>query len=149
MATYLRRALLVVTAAAALTATGAAGASAAARAGPGTSDRPAHPMIAYIVNTGANTVIPLNTATDTLGAAITVGLGPDAIVFTPGGKTAYVANGAVGSMATADTVTVIDNATNTIRKTIRVGTNPTAMAIAPDGKTVYVASVIGLTSQGW
>src|ERR1022692_2185872 len=143
MGTHRRGGLCAPAAAGGVVALGSAGAGAAASAG--SAMRPVHPVIAYIVNTGANTVVPLDTATNTLSATITVGLGPDAIAFAPHGKTAYIANGALGSMQSADTVTTIDTATNTVGKTIKVGTRPSGMAITPDGKTVYVVSQSGVT----
>ena len=63
----------------------------------------------YVVNTGDNTVTPVDTATDTAGTPISVGSNPDAIAITPDGSTAYVAN------ELDDTVTPIDIATNTRR----------------------------------
>jgi YVTN family beta-propeller protein len=67
-------------------------------------------------------------------APIKVGRYPDSIVFTPDGKTAYIAN------SMGDTVTAIRTATNTVVKTIKTGIHPVAVAITPDGKTVYVAN---------
>ena len=62
---------------------------------------------AYVVNSGSNTVTPINTATGTPGRPIPVGEGPEAIAITPNGKTAYIVN------SLSDTVTPITTATNT------------------------------------
>ncbi len=82
-------------------------------------------------------VIPIRTATDTALPPIKVGGIPDAIAFTPDGKTAYVLT--TNGNADSGTVTPIRTATNTTLPPIKVG-NPGDIAITPDGKTVYVAS---------
>ena len=88
---------------------------------------------AYIANTGANTVTPVTTATNTAGPPITVGRFPDPIAITPNGKTAYIANG-----DGTGTVTPITTATNTAHLPITVGNGPSAIAITPNGKTAHV-----------
>ncbi len=111
--------------------------SAAAAGSPAPATSPAHPVTAYIVNSGSGTVIPINTATSTAGKAVKVGHQPTAIAITPNGKTAYVTNGG------SNTVTPINTATNKAGKAIKVGVNPGAIAITPDGKTAYVVN------EGW
>jgi YVTN family beta-propeller protein len=83
----------------------AAAGSAATAGAPASGARPACPVTAYVVNTGSDTVTPINIATGKAGKAIKVGSAPDAIVVTPDGKTAYVANSG------SDTVTPINAAT--------------------------------------
>ena len=95
---------------------------------------PGHPVTAYVVNSQSNTVTPIQTATDTAGPAIKVGVSPYAIAITPDGKTAYVGNQDSG------TVTPIRTATDTAGPAIAVGRDPVAIAITPDGKTAYVAN---------
>jgi len=56
-------------------------------------------------------------------------------VFTPDGKTAYVANGE----GPTGRVVPISTATNTPGKPILIGVG-TVIAITPDGKTVYAAA---------
>ena len=86
---------------------------------------PAHPVTAYVANSGSGTVTPIRTATNTAGKAITVGTCPADIAITPDGKTAYVLNFGSG------TVTPIDTASNTAGKPITVGRGPGAIAITP------------------
>jgi YVTN family beta-propeller protein len=47
---------------------------------------------AYVVDAHSNTVVPINTRSNTPGRPIPVGNRPDAIAITPDGKTAYVTN---------------------------------------------------------
>ena len=70
---------------------------------------------AYVI-TGADTVTPITTATNTPGTPIQVGKEPYAIAVTPDGKTAYVVN------QFGCAVTPITTATNTPGTPIRVGT---------------------------
>ncbi len=46
----------------------------------------------YVANIGSGTVTPIDTATNTPGEPVEVGVRPRAIVITPDGKTAYVVN---------------------------------------------------------
>jgi YVTN family beta-propeller protein len=89
---------------------------------------------AYVPNHGDKTVTPINTATNTAGAAIAVGLSPFAVAITPDGRTAYVANQG------GKTVTRIDTRTNKAVAAIAVGNTPSGVAITPDGGTAYVAN---------
>ena len=91
---------------------------------------------AYVVNVFSDSVTPIDTATNTPGAAIPLGSVPfdaNGVAVTPDGKTAYVTN------SRSDSVTPIDTATNTPGAAIPVGSNPDGVAITPDGKTAYVA----------
>jgi YVTN family beta-propeller protein len=89
---------------------------------------------AYVANYGANSVMPIHTALNTVGMPIPVGTRPQGIAITPDGKTAYVTN--LGD----STVTPINIATNTMGTAIPVGTGPEGVAVTPDGKTAYVAN---------
>ena len=81
-------------------------------------------------------VTPINTANNRPGASIKVGAGPQAVVVTPDGQTAYVLNNEFTNEP--GTVTPINTASNATRPPIHVGTALT-IAITPNGKTVYVA----------
>ncbi|HEY1449303.1 MAG TPA: PKD domain-containing protein [Solirubrobacteraceae bacterium] len=94
----------------------------------------AQAQTAYVTVTIAGKVVPIDTATNTAGAPITVGADPVGVAIMPDGKTAYVANFAT------NTVTPIDTATNTAGAPIPVGPEPEGIAITPDGKTVYVTN---------
>ena len=57
------------------------------------SARAAVSHTAYVINDGSSgSVTPIDTATNTPGAAIPVGSFPVGVAITPDGKTAYVAN---------------------------------------------------------
>jgi len=81
-------------------------------------DVSANPVTAYVVNSGANTVTPITTATNTASTPIPVGGEPHAITITPDRTTAYVVNFA------SNTVTPITTATNTAGPPITVGNDP-------------------------
>ncbi|MDP9072757.1 MAG: YncE family protein, partial [Actinomycetota bacterium] len=89
---------------------------------------------AYVADTGTNKVTPIDVATNTTLAPITVGPAPWGIAVTPDGKTVYVTASGGGA------VTPIDVATNTAAHAITVGTAPLGIAITPDGTTAYVAN---------
>jgi YVTN family beta-propeller protein len=89
---------------------------------------------AYVVNDGASTVTPINTATNMPGTPIAVKGNPVGIAITPDGQTAYV-----GSYGSPD-VTPIDTATNAVEAGIPIGNLPEVIAITPDGSTAYVTS---------
>jgi YVTN family beta-propeller protein len=89
---------------------------------------------AYVVNSGSNSVTPIDLGTNTAGPAIPVGGQPFGVAITPDGQTAYVTNSASSS------VTPIDTATNTAGPSIAVGSTPVGIAITPDGKTAYVVN---------
>lgn len=80
--------------------------------------------VTCVANGGA--VLPIDTATNTVGQAIFGGAPrPDAIAITPDGKTAHVISGE------ARTVTPISTANSTALKPIKVGHDPAAIAITP------------------
>lgn len=89
---------------------------------------------AYVADTTLNSVVPINTATNTAGTPIAVGAAPTAIAITPNAKTAYVVNSG------SNDVTPVDIATNTVGTAIPVGTDPAGIAISPNGQTVYVTN---------
>lgn len=82
---------------------------------------------------GADTVVPIDTATNRARPAIRVGHRPTAIAATPDGRTVYVVN-------RHDSVTPIRTATNTALGYIRVGLDPDGIAMTADGRAAYVIS---------
>jgi YVTN family beta-propeller protein len=90
---------------------------------------------AYVTDSLAARVTPINTATNTLEAPITVGVDPAEIAITPDGQTAYVTNTFDG------TVTPINTATNTPDPPDKVGRKPVGIAITPNGQTVYATGL--------
>src|ERR1017187_1939656 len=111
----------------------AAGAGAAIAAGPAT---PWASSGAPVVDIGSGTVTPIRVATNKALTPIKVnGRYPEAIAITPGGKTAYIADGYSSRM-----VTPIRTATNKALKPVTSGLGPWAIAVTPDGKTAYVAN---------
>ena len=76
-------------------------------------------------NAGDNTVLVIDTATNTVVATIAVGQTPFGVAITPDGTRAYVAE------ANSFTVSVIDTATNTVVASIAVGLFPEGVAITP------------------
>jgi YVTN family beta-propeller protein len=84
---------------------------------------------AYVTNESSNTVLVIDTATNSVVATIPVGLAPFGVAITPDGTRAYVAN------KNSNTVSVIDTATNTVVVTIPVGLTPVAIAITPAPQT--------------
>jgi YVTN family beta-propeller protein len=100
---------------------------------------------AYVTIFSSHTVTPINLSANQAGRPIKIsGNGPAngfmglpfAIAITPDGKTAYVTNGASG------TVTPIDVATDRPGKPIMISGKPgaDAIAISADGTTAYVAN---------
>ena len=84
--------------------------------------------IAYVANFSSGTVTPITTATSTSRAPIAVGSAPEAIAFTPDGKTAYVAN------AGSDSVTPISTATNAPGPQIPVDGRPFSSLSPPTAR---------------
>ncbi len=77
--------------------------------------------------------------TNSLVAAIPVGIAPIWSVVTPDGARLYVSN------TFSNTVSVIDTATNTVIATVPVGTAPQTLAVTPDGTSVYVLNAASNT----
>ena len=82
-------------------------------------------------------VIPVDTAAETAGRPVTVGIWPVDIAVTPDGKIAYVVNERSG------TVTPINTATDTPGAPIPVAGGPNSIVITPDGKSAYVTCYDG------
>jgi alpha-galactosidase len=87
---------------------------------------------AYVVNTGSNTVTPVDLATDTVGRPISGFDRPGNIAIAPDGGTAYVVDSGGGM------VTPINLATNRTEPAITGFVHPGPIAISPDGKSAYV-----------
>jgi DNA-binding beta-propeller fold protein YncE len=87
-------------------------------------------------------LVPITTATNDIGKAISVGVDPQAIAFNPNGKYAYVVDGfdaATTAPNAPGTITPVNLAEGAAGKPIKVGTNPGSIAITPNGRTAYVA----------
>src|SRR6266446_2039554 len=93
---------------------------------------PSSAQMAYIANSGDNTVSVIDTSTNTVvGAPIPVGTQhtqPTGVAVSPDGSKAYVTG--------SDTVSVISVATNTVVATIPIGAR--GVAVSPDSSKVYV-----------
>jgi DNA-binding beta-propeller fold protein YncE len=90
------------------------------------------------------TVTPISTATDKPGKPVPVGQGPQAIVFAPDGKTAYVASTGEGpKVLVRAKLTPVNTVTNTADRFINLGPPATDMytAIMPNGKQLYVSAI--------
>ncbi len=91
-------------------------------------------------------MVPISTATNTVGTPISAGYRPGMIAITPDGTTAYVAYTPAnhGGLFTRSVVRPITTATNTVGKTIMVARTRlkanylNAMAFTPSGNTLYV-----------
>jgi YVTN family beta-propeller protein len=76
---------------------------------------------AYVATDGDNTVWVINTASNTVTAAVVAGNAPRGVAVSPDGAYAYVSN------RISDDVTVINTATNAVAATI------SAVAFLPEG----------------
>lgn len=96
---------------------------------------------AYVTNSNANSVTPLDLTTTpfSLKTPIRVGSGPAAIAIAPGGAIAYVSN------FNSNTVTPINLATSpaTPERAIPVGAGPWSIAVSPNGRWVCVSDSEG------
>ena len=94
-------------------------------------------QLAYVTNSGNNTVSVVDTATNSVAATIPVGWAPVGIVANGTGTRVYVVN--CGSLCTLTggayywAVSVIDTSTNTVAAVVPIGVNPTNIAISPNG----------------
>lgn len=88
----------------------------------------------YVADTGADQVVPVDTATNKAGTPIPVGEFPTGTAITPDGTRAYVTN------FFEDTVTPIDLSSNTPEPSISMGDGPNDIAITPDGTRAYVVN---------
>ncbi len=89
---------------------------------------------AYVAHDVDNSIsiIDLSNTSDAIN--VSVGKGPENIVFHPSADRTYIAN------ILDDTVSVMESANHQIIKTIPVGTAPQKLAIMPSGQKLYVAS---------
>lgn len=99
---------------------------------------------AYVTVSSDGTVVPVDLATDTVGAPIPVGIDPISIAITPDGTTAYVVMG-----LDINGVYPINIATNTAGPPIVFPdtTNRDGIAITPNGTAAYVVNVAGPSSN--
>ena len=93
---------------------------------------------------GGKTVTTVNLTTGEVGMTIDVPeVGPNAVAFTPDGRTCHVANWGTDDTA-GSTVTPIEvtdgGASGRVLPSITVGLNPNWVAVTNDGKTAYVAN---------
>jgi len=96
-------------------------------------------VYAYVTNSGDNTVSVIDTATNTVTAAVAAGNSPYEISASPAGTEVYVANWGSG------TVSVIDTSENNVTATLDTGASPGGVAVSPDGTAVYVTNVVNNT----
>ncbi|MFO0788404.1 MAG: hypothetical protein U0805_03035 [Pirellulales bacterium] len=90
--------------------------------------------VAYVANTGSDSVSIISLPTQSVVNTISVGDEPRYVAFNRSGSRAYVTN--MGS----DTVSVIDTAAQTVVNTIHVGDQPDQIVIINDGQRAYVAN---------
>ncbi len=95
---------------------------------------PAHavPNRLYVANIATDSVVVLDTTTNTVIAVVFVGDLPADLAVSPDGSVVYVVNRG------SNTISVIDADTNLVVDTIGVGTNPFDVAFSPDGTRAYV-----------
>lgn len=90
---------------------------------------------AYVVNSGDNTVTPIDMESNRALQPILVGPQPFCICLDRYGYKAYVANHG------DNTISVIDTKTGTVEKTIPAGAHISAMTITPDGSMLYATNL--------
>jgi len=95
---------------------------------------PINAPLAYITNSGSNTVSVINTFTNSIIATINVGQTPQGVCESPDGTRVYVTNSTDGS------VSVINTATNSVTTTIMAGTYAYGICVSPDGSRLYVST---------
>jgi DNA-binding beta-propeller fold protein YncE len=106
-----------------------------------------HGSTAYAVVVGNDeegspgVLIPIDTATNTTGKAISVGTDPQTVGFNPNGKYAYVVDGldaATTAPGASGIITPVNLAEGVAGQPIKVGPNPGSIAVTPDGQHAYV-----------
>ncbi|MBQ0942159.1 YncE family protein [Ideonella sp. 4Y16] len=102
---------------------------------------------AWVMNAGANTITPINTATFTPGPAFNAGVtAPLFAAATPDGQ--WLATTGAGSNQLA----LIATGNTAVVKTVAVGASPTGLAVLPDGSKAYTAnagdSTVSVVSLG-
>ncbi|MCH8305825.1 MAG: choice-of-anchor D domain-containing protein, partial [Candidatus Marinimicrobia bacterium] len=88
---------------------------------------------AYMAEQTTNSVLVLDTKTNTTVTLVPVGSFPHRLEFSPDGDYVWVAN------KNDNTTSVIRTSDNTVVETITVGNRPFGMAFSPDGRYVYQA----------
>jgi YVTN family beta-propeller protein len=87
---------------------------------------------------GPGYLTPIDTATNTPGRPINVGMDPGQVVMSPDGSTVYVIS------VMSQTITPISTATNKAGPAIHITvTDGATMGLTPDGKTLYVTGTTG------
>lgn len=84
----------------------------------------------------SSVIVPVDTATGSVGSVIPVGPGPVDLVMHPDGSRLYVAN------QTGASISVIDVAANAVVDTIAPVAGPHALAISPDGSRLFVSDFV-------
>lgn len=95
---------------------------------------PAETVVA-MTNPDSDSVSLFDAASNTRIAVVQVGDEPSSVVFSPDGKTLYVALRAAAAVVK---VTGADTATPTVAGQVEVGSEPTGIALSPTGATLYV-----------
>ena len=93
----------------------------------------------YLVDGTNNRIIVISTSTFKVTTTIPVGDTPSAIVFSPDGTRAYIANSKAGSITTIDVQADQPLGTSAPLAGLR---SPDGLAITPDGLTLYAAVVV-------
>jgi YVTN family beta-propeller protein len=88
---------------------------------------------AYVVNSGANSVSVIDTATSVV-KDIAVGRYPWDVAVSPDGRCAYVVNNL------DDSLSILGSATDSVRATVPVGARPCRVAVSPDGDRAFVVN---------
>lgn len=88
----------------------------------------------YVATFPTDSLLVIDTATNTITDTIPVGDFPQGVAVHPDGTRLYVAN------TLADTVSVIDTRTNTVTATIPVGHFPSELVVHPVGTWLYVSN---------
>ena len=98
--------------------------------------------LAYVANTGSDTVSVIDTATRTVTGTIEVGVGSNPIGVVVGDASYWSSPALFVANSGSNTVSVIDTATQKVTKTVQVGERPAGIAISERGGTpvVYVAN---------
>ena len=96
---------------------------------------PAETVVA-MTNPDSDSVSLFDAASNVRIAVVQVGDEPSSLVFSPDGKTLYVALRAAAAVVK---VTGADTATPTVAGQVEVGSEPTGIALSPTGATLYVS----------
>ena len=89
----------------------------------------------YVANQSGNTVSVLDTASNAVIVAVTVGAFPVGVAVNPTGSRVYVTN------YSSNTVSVLDTASNTVITTVAVGNSPSAFGLFIGGLPQTVVAV--------